>query len=122
MVAILRNHIGNTIGGGTLGRITDISVKFYSKIVIHRLPSANYDTVQTLGTGSRGFSISGIITDALGETWIAQANCKTGSIYFSSSAYGVQYNVQVVFYDPTTRDIGERPFERKFSINAIEVL
>ena len=120
MSIIIRKYDGSTL---TVSKITEISEKLPAKYAIHRQPGANQDTIQPLGTSNREYTLKGIATAAAGSTFFTDMRSKTGSIYYSSSAFGVIINNLQVFYtDINLGDSGGRPLERKFTISMIEVI
>lgn len=105
------------------GRFTNISESIASKFVVHKLPGADKDIIQKLGTGNKTYIIEGYTTHFYGSQWLHTLPNNTGSIYMSGSALGQSFDhIQVFFYDVQIKDVGGRVGERNFTIRAIEVI
>lgn len=120
MGALIRNYLGETIPPN--GFISNISQSITSKFVVHKLPGADKDIIQSLGIGNRTYLIKGSITGTDARGWVGTLINHTGSIYLSGSYMGESINnVQVYYYDGFLEDVGGHPLERKFTVRAVEV-
>ena len=119
MTTTIRNYQGTAL---TTAKIIEISEKLSMKSAIHKLPGADKDYIQSLGASNKVFTIKGIVTTSSEDTFLYTLVRNTGSLIFSSSAFGQPINTQVFFLDVDLQDKGSRPLERTFMIRAIEVL
>ena len=119
MTTTIINSAGTSL---TTARIIEISEKISMKFSIHRFPGANKDYIQNLGASNKEFNIKGIVTTAAAATFLYTLVRETGSLIYSSSAFGIPINAQVFFLNLDMQDKGSRPLERTFSLRAIEVL
>ena len=121
MVATIRNWTGDTIPPN--GRIQEIIVKRETKTSIQKMPGADKNLIQKMGLSNRIFTIRGWVPNSDGWGALETAVNNTGSILYTSNALGQPINnVLVLFYDLEFRDIGTRPLERSFTINAVEII
>ena len=119
MGVTLRNYLGNTLPPN--GKVEDVRQKYSTKTVVHEMGASDSDVIQKMGIKNKRYSIKGFIENSNGWGFLEDAVNHTGSIYYTSSAMGVPINKQVFYYDLDCRDVGGRPLEREFTINAIEV-
>ena len=119
MTTTLINASGTSF---SYGSINSISVKRSTKISVINLPGANKNVIQRFGTSNRIFQISGLLTVSGGSSFIDGLDGGTGSLTFSNPIETAISTVTVLFYNPTFQDLGNRPMERKFSIEAVEIL
>ncbi len=119
MVTTIRNASG---GAFLSGSVQNISVKQSSKISIINIPGANKNVIQRFGTSNREFQVDGFITISGGTTFISGLNGGTGSLTFSNPIETAISTVTVLFYNVQFKDSGNRPMERKFSFEAVEIL
>lgn len=121
MSIVLNNYQGTSFSQGI---ISEISVKNSTKTSVISLPGVDKDVIQKFGKRIREFTLSGIVTGSTGVSFLEGANNYTGSFYFSSSAMNqVLISTTLVFFnDLQWKDSGNRPMERKFQIELLEIL
>lgn len=119
MTTTIRNSSGITFLSGSIQNIT---VKQSTKMSIIKLPGANKDVIQRFGTSNREFTLDGTITIGGGTSYISALENTTGSLtYVYPLETGIS-KVTVLFYNINFKDAGSRPMERKFSMEAVEIL
>lgn len=119
MTTTIRNSSGATFLSGSIQNIT---VKHSTKMSIIKLPGANKDIIQRFGTSNREFTLDGIITVGGGTTYISALENTTGSLTYTYPLETAISTVSVLFYNVNFKDAGSRPMERKFSMEAVEIL
>jgi len=105
--------------------VTDITEKKVSRVIVRNVPTANFDVIQQLGYKNKVFTISGTIFNNVDTRSADFRNMigKTGSISGSDDR-GQTYlpQTQVIFSNVEFDSSGRRPFERKFTLEAVEVI
>ena len=121
MTVIIRNSVGGTLTGSD-GRVNDLSTSQSTKTSVQKLPGADKDLVQKLGMSNRRFTLKGFVTTLAGSGFVNSINNNTGSISFSSNLGTLLSATNVFYHNLEWLDSGLRPLERRFSVNAVEVI
>ena len=119
MGVIIRNATGSIFN---FGPINNLSETKHTKTSIIKLPGANLDVIQRFGISNREFTLDGIITIAGGTSFLNNIDGGTGSITYSNPIEIAISTVTVLFYNLKYRDEGSRPMERRFSLEAVEII
>jgi len=105
------------------GSVTRCVERKLHRTVIHDLPGANKDLLQKVGTKNRRFRIQGDCLHASGSAWLRALPGTTGSVSYTDSRGHVFLPLTNVFYiSVDLQDRAGRPFERKFTLEAVEKL
>ena len=120
MPVTIRNYDGTVLAGSD-GKVNDFTDIQSTKISVHKLPGADKDLVQKLGKSNRRITLKGFITTLVGSAFMEATRNNTGSISFSSNL-GALTVVNVFYHELEWMDSGLRPLERRFILNAIEVI
>ena len=107
------------------GKIDSITTKLSTKTTALDLPSADKDVVMKFGKRNREFTCKGYVTGSAGVTFLEDALNETGSLSFVSEAMGNQTIISAVtvFYQNLQWiDRGDRPMERFFTIECVEII
>lgn len=122
MPVSLRNATGSLLPR-TDAIINDLSILQSTKFSIHKLPGADKDLVQKMGASNRRFSMKGIAITYVGSTFLeVYCNNATGSLTFSNPLGAVLSTTTVLFHDLQWVDSGLRPLERRFTLDAVELI
>ena len=121
MPVTIRNNTGQMLSGSD-GRINDFTSIEETKTSIHKLPGADKDLVQKMGTSNRRFTLKGFVTTSQGSQFIGSCKNNTGSLLSTSNLGTIVATVVVLFYNLQFRDSGMRPLERQFTIEAVEII
>jgi hypothetical protein len=119
MVTIIKNSSGTEFSYGCIQTIT---VKQSTKMSIIKLPGANKDIIQRFGTSNREFTLDGTITVGGGTSYISALENTTGSLTYTYPLETGISKVTILFYNINFKDSGTNPMERKFSLEAVEIL
>ena len=125
---ILRNAIGYTF----TGRIDDLTTSQTTKAAVIKLPGIDKDVVQKMGASNKTFSLKGYVTvrDPLtitssesSVTFLNNAVNYTGSVYFHSDALAMDLIpvTVVLLTNLQWKDAGNRPMERTFTLDLVEI-
>jgi len=109
--------------------VQKVSVQYSNRTAVIDLPTADYDIVQDMGNKSSRISLQGIfLLTGSSYTVTTAANAilfglpgTTGSIVYTGVDGSTLYSKTVQFMNISFED-SDRPFERKFSLSAIELV
>ena len=124
---ILRDKIGTTF----TGRIDDLTTGQSTKAVVIKQPGLDSDIVQKMGASNKTFTLKGYVTNYDPQTvagdssvvFLNNANNNTGSIYFHSDALALDLipTTIVLIHNLQWKDAGNRPMERTFTLELVEI-
>ena len=109
--------------------VQKVSVSYTNRTSIIDLPTASYDIVQDMGNKSSRISLQGLffltgssytVTTAANFILLSLPGT-TGSILYTGVDGSTMYSKTVQFMSISFED-SDRPFERKFSLSAIELV
>ena len=109
--------------------VQKVSVQYSNRTAVIDLPTADYDIVQDMGNKSSRISLQGLffltgssftVTTAANAILIGLPGT-TGSILYTGVDGSTMYSKTVQFMNISFED-SDRPFERKFSLSAIELV
>ena len=108
--------------------VQKVSVQYSNRTAVIDLPTADYDIVQDMGNKSSRISLQGLffltgssftVTTAANAILISLPGT-TGSILYTGVDGSTMYSKTVQFMSISFED-SDRPFERKFTLNSIEL-
>ena len=108
--------------------VQKVSVSYTNRTSIIDLPTASYDIVQDMGNKSSRISLQGLffltgssytVTTAANSILLSLPGT-TGSILYTGVDGSTMYSKTVQFMSISFED-SDRPFERKFTLNSIEL-
>jgi len=108
--------------------VQKVSVSYTNRTSIIDLPTASYDIVQDMGNKSSRISLQGLffltgssftVTTAANFILLSLPGT-TGSILYTGVDGSTMYSKTVQFMSISFED-SDRPFERKFTLNSIEL-
>jgi hypothetical protein len=112
--------IGTPLKSGIANQITEQKIQ---RTVVHDIPMANFDVIQSMGTKNRVFAIKGYTYNDSGSAWLRALPGTTGSInYIDERGYNIIPITNVFFSKIDFEDRGGRPQERSFTLDVIEVI
>jgi hypothetical protein len=108
--------------------VQKVSVSYTNRTSITDLPTASYDIVQDMGNKSSRISLQGLffltgssgIVSAAANSILYSLPGTTGSILYTGLGGCELYSKTVQFMSISFED-SDRPFERKFTLNSIEL-
>lgn len=116
------NASGSSIPNLIINEIKEIKVTRY---VVHDVLAADQDIIQTMGNKNRKFNLSGWAYQT-GSNNTPLQTARDDLLYLSgrtgSFSSDIITSIQVFYNNLEIDDKGGRPFEFKFSIDAIEVI
>jgi hypothetical protein len=123
MVVILSGSTPQSTLGINDMIINDITESLQIRLAIHDLPGAQKDLLQTLGAKNKKFTIKGTIFSTYALYWIDNVVNQTGSLTYQTDN-GVLFvpTVTLYFYNYRMQDRANRPMERDFELEAIQVI
>ena len=122
MPVTIRNSVGGILTGSD-GRVNDLSTSQSTKTSVHKLPGADKDLVQKMGVSNRRFTVKGIAITYAGSVFLETCcTSATGSLGFSNNLGTVLSTTTVLYHDLQWIDTGLRPLERRFTLNAVELI
>ena len=124
---ILRDKVGTMF----TGRIDDLTTGQSTKTVVIKQPGLDSDIVQKMGASNKTFVVKGYVTvydplTVMGDTsttFLNNANNNTGSIYFHSDALQLDLipTTVILMHNLQWKDAGNRPMERSFTLEVVEI-
>jgi len=107
----------------TTGSVEKVIERKTNRTVIHDLPGANKDIIQDLGTKCRKFTIIGTALSNPSITFLRSLPGTTGSIQFSNDkGFEIIPLTQVFYISVNFSDESGKPFERGFTLQAVEII
>ncbi len=107
------------------GCVTNVTEIKTDRTVIHDLPGADYDVIQSMGLKNRKFRIEGVIFYNVESSaqYFRDLIGHTGSISGSDDrGYTTLPQTQVFYTGVSFEDRGGRPFVKRFILDAVEVI